>query len=133
VLNQISFVIQFMSVFSMLTGLIVLVGSVLLSKFQRIQESVLLRTLGATRRQIFYINSLEYLILGSLASLSGIGLSVASGWLLCVYVFKLNFFVQFLPLLFLWLGISAVTVFIGWLNGRSVLNKTPLEVLRAEV
>jgi putative ABC transport system permease protein len=55
-LDKIGFVIRFMAGFSIVTGLVVLIASVLISKYQRIQESVLLRTLGASRRQIFYYN-----------------------------------------------------------------------------
>jgi len=50
ILQKIGFVIRFMAGFSITTGLVVLISSVLISKFQRIQESVLLRTLGATRK-----------------------------------------------------------------------------------
>ena len=60
ILDKISFVIRFMALFSILTGLVVLISSVVLSKFQRIQESVLLRTLGAKRKQIIRINAIEY-------------------------------------------------------------------------
>src|SRR5690606_29811788 len=67
IFNKISFVIQFMAGLSIVTGIIVLIASVLISKFQRIQESVLLRTLGASRRQIIAITALEYLFLGLLS------------------------------------------------------------------
>ena len=76
ILNKIGFVIRFMAGFSIVTGLIVLIASVLISKYQRIQESVLLRTLGASRRQIFIITALEYFFLGALASATGILISL---------------------------------------------------------
>jgi len=50
-----AFVIQFMALISMLTGLIVLIASVRTSKFQRIREGVLLRTLGASGKKLFWI------------------------------------------------------------------------------
>ncbi|MCB0840656.1 MAG: FtsX-like permease family protein, partial [Bacteroidetes bacterium] len=90
VLGKVTFVIQFMALFSILTGIIVLIGSVIISKYQRIQESVLLRTLGANRRQILAINALEYFFLGTLASLSGIILSLISTWGLAFYNFELG-------------------------------------------
>ena len=68
VLEKIGFVIRFMAGFSILTGVVVLIASVLISKFQRIRESVLLRTLGATRRQVRVIQLLEYFFLGALAA-----------------------------------------------------------------
>ena len=60
--DKISFVIRFMAGFSMATGWIVLLSSVLTSKNQRIKESILLRTLGASRKQILAINAIEYFI-----------------------------------------------------------------------
>ncbi len=130
ILGKISFVIQFMAFFSIITGLLVLIGSVIISKFQRVQESVLLRTLGSTRKQILWIYFVEYFILGSLASLSGILLSLAGSWALAKFVFKLNFTPYLLPILFVYLGVTALTVIIGMLNSRGILSRPPLEVLR---
>jgi putative ABC transport system permease protein len=133
VLDKIGFVIRFMAGFSIITGLIVLIASVLISKFQRIQESILLRTLGASRKQILFITALEYLFLGALAAATGILLSMAASWALAKYSFKAPFTPHMLPVVVLFAAISLLTVLIGLLNSRSVLNKPPLEVLRKEV
>jgi putative ABC transport system permease protein len=61
-----------MAGFCIITGLIVLIASVLISKYQRIQESVLLRTLGANRKQIYVINAIEYFLIGAMAATTGI-------------------------------------------------------------
>jgi putative ABC transport system permease protein len=132
VLRKVSFVIRFMALFSILTGLLVLISSIYQGKFARIRESVLLRTLGASRRQILLINALEYFLLGALASLAGIGLSVASAWALAHFAFKIPFEPQWWPLILTFLVIAAITVLIGLFNSREVVNKPPLEVLRAE-
>lgn len=133
VLTKISFVIRFMALFSILTGLMVLISSVYLSKFQRIQESVLLRTIGASRRNILIINGLEYFWLGSLATLTGMGLSTLAAWGLARLVFKVPFDINWLPLFITPLSITAIIVMIGLLNSRKVVNESPLEVLRQEV
>ncbi len=130
VLDKVSFVIQFMALFSIFTGILVLLASVRISKYQRVQESVLLRTLGARRGQIFWINSLEYFFLGSLASLTGIGLSVLASWALVMYIFELSFTPNLLPLLGIFAFITGLTVLIGLLNSRGVVSRPPLEVLR---
>lgn len=132
ILSKISFVIRFMALFSISTGLLVLIGSVNISKFQRVQESVLLRTLGASRRQILSINAFEYFLLGALAAGTGILLSVAASWALAVFSFEVDFVPDFSPLLPVFLGITALTVAIGMLNSRGILNRPPLEVLRRE-
>lgn len=133
ILDKIGFVIRFMALFSIITGLVVLIASVLISKFQRIQESVLLRTLGASRKQIFTITALEYFFLGALASITGILLSLAGSWALAKYTFETSFTPELLPVLIVFASICLLTVFIGLINSRSVLTKPPLEILRQEV
>lgn len=133
VLRKVSFVIRFMAMFSILTGLLVLLSSIYQGKFARIRESVLLRTLGASRRQILSINALEYFLLGALACLAGVGLSVVGAWALAHFAFQIPFEPQWWPLVTTFLVITSLTVIIGLLNSREVVNKPPLEVLRAEV
>ncbi len=129
-LDKVAFVIRFMAFFSILTGLVVLVSSVILSRFQRLQESVLLRTLGSSRRQILIITLFEYFILGSLASLAGIVLAFAATWALAYFTFDMVFQPPLLPVLVIYLAITGITVLIGFLNSRGILSRPPLEVLR---
>ncbi len=133
ILGKIAFVIRFMALFSISTGLLVLIGSVNISRFQRVQESVLLRTLGASRKQILTITAFEYLLLGALASGTGVLLSVVASWALAVFSFEVNYVPELLPLVPVFVGITILTVVIGILNSRGILSRPPLEVLRREV
>src|SRR6476659_6869962 len=133
VLDKIGFVIRFMAAFSMITGLIVLIASILISKYQRIQETVLLRTLGASRKQILIITALEYFFLGALAAATGIILSLAASWGLAKYYFDASFSPSWMPVIVIFLSISFLTVIIGLFNTREVINTPPLEILRKEV
>lgn len=133
ILGKISFVIRFMALFSIITGLLVLSSSVVISKYQRIQESVLLRTLGANRNQILQITLIEYLFLGLLASLSGIMLSLLAAWGLAKFVFEVPFAPDPAPLLVITAVVTILTMVIGLFNSREVLVRPPLEVLRAEL
>lgn len=130
ILNKVSWIVNFMAFFSILTGIIVLIGSVRTSKYQRIKESVLLRTLGAKNNQILKISALEYLFLGVLGSLVGILLALISSFLLAVLVFNEPFVPSAIPFLLFLPGISAIVVAIGLSNIRGVLQSSPLEVLR---
>lgn len=132
ILAKISFVIQFMALFSIVTGLLVLGSSVVISKYQRVRESVLLRTLGANRRQILRITLVEYLLLGLLAAGTGIGLSLGSTYALARFVFQIAYVPNFVPLLVVAAVVALATVLIGLFNSREVLVRPPLEVLRAE-
>ncbi len=133
VLDKVAWVINFMAFFSILTGIIVLIGSVRTSKYQRIRESVLLRTMGAKSRQILKITSLEYLYLGILGSLVGILLSLIGSQLLATLLFEEPFVPSAIPFLLFLPGITALVLLIGLSNIRSVLKSPPLEVLRKEV
>ena len=133
ILTKMGFVIRFMAAFSIITGLIVLIASVLISKYQRIRESVLLRTLGASRKQILVITALEYFFLGALAAGAGIVLSLLASWGLAKFSFETSFTPEIMPVVALFVLISSLTVLIGLFNSRGILNKPPLEVLRSEI
>ena len=132
IVSRISFAIQFMAMFTVLTGVILLITSVLNSRFQRLRESILLRTLGASSGQLQRIQIIEFLLLGLLASLTGILLAVAAQWLLSRFVFKIAFSLPVAHLAVAMAINALLTVIIGLTAGRSVLKRPPLEVLRAE-
>ncbi len=132
IVSKISFVIRFMAFFSIVTGIVVLIGSVIISKYQRIQESVLLRTIGASRKQILSINALEYFFLGSLAALTGVFIALLGSWGLARFNFETPFSPSFLPILISYLAITLMTIVIGLSNTRSIVNNPPLEVLRKD-
>ncbi len=132
-LGKISFVIRFMAMFSILTGFIVLLSSIALSRFQRIRESVLLRTLGAVRQQIVRINVVEYFVLGIAASMVGVLLALLATWALAKWGFQVPFRVSWTSLLSVPFAITTLVVFLGWFNSRGIARKPPLEVLREEV
>jgi len=133
ILEKVSFVIQFMGFFSISIGLLVLIGSVINSKYQRIRESVLLRTLGGSRRKILMINAWEYIFLGFLAALTGILLALAASWALAKFSFEIEYAPDLAPAVGILIGIIVLTVGIGMLNIQGIMGKSPLEVLRKEV
>jgi putative ABC transport system permease protein len=132
ILGKIGFVIRFMAGFCIITGLIVLIASVLISKYQRIQESVLLRTLGASRRQIYIINAIEYFLIGAMAAFTGILLAWVAGALLASLLFETSFTPKWLPILYVFIAICGLTVLIGLINIRQIVNRSPLEILRGD-
>ena len=131
--SRLSFVVRFMALFSILTGLIVLAGAVVVSRYQRIEESVLLKTLGASRGQVLRIMLIEYFFLGLLAALAGVALAVAAGWLLARFVFETLFVVEAWSLAAAVGIVTGLTMGIGFFSSRSIYGRPPLEVLRAEV
>lgn len=132
ILDKISWVVSFMAFFSILTGIIVLIGSVRNSKYQRIRESVLLRTIGAKSKQILKITALEYLYLGVLGSGIGVLLSLLGSQLLAYFIFETPFVPSWIPFLVVLPSIALLVLVIGLSNNISVLKSPPLQVLRKE-
>ncbi|WP_421940321.1 ABC transporter permease [Pedobacter sp.] len=131
-LSKIGFVIQFMAGFSMVTGWIVLISAVLTSKNQRIKESILLRTMGASRKQIIMINAIEYFFLGAFAAGAGLILAFGGSWALARFSFDAAFIPPFLPTLLLFSSVILLVLITGVLSTRSILNQPPLKILRTE-
>ncbi len=132
VFSKLSFAIQFMALFTVATGVIVLAGAVLTGRFQRIRETVLLRTLGATKRQLWQIQFVEYAILGALAAVVGCGLAVLGNALVAKYIFNLTPSAPPLVLIGATAAVCVITVLTGLLTSRGITNHPPLEVLRQE-
>jgi putative ABC transport system permease protein len=131
-LDKVTFVIQFIGLFSIITGLIVLAGSAATSRFQRMREAVLLRTLGATKKQVIKIQIIEYTLLGIMASITGLILSLGASVLIGYFYFEIEFTPNFIIIGAEIVILTALVLLIGILNTRGIHNKPPLEVLRAE-
>lgn len=132
IFSKVQFVVQFMSLFTVATGVIVLAGAVLTGRFQRIRETVLLRTLGASSRQLMQIQLIEYAVLGVLGALVGGGLAYGANAALAVWVFKAPVILPVWPLVGAVAAVSALTVTTGLISGRGITRQPPLEVLRQE-
>ena len=130
--DRVVLAIRFMAAFTLATGTLVLIGALATNRFQRIREGALLRTLGATRSQLFRIVLAEYLALGAMAAIVAAGLSAAAAWALARWVFEGRFSPQPGSLAALVLGVVALTLVVGLGNSREVIRRTPLEVLRGE-
>ncbi len=132
ILDRVVLAIRFMALFSLAAGAVVLVGAVAASRYQRVREGALLRTLGATRTQLLRILLTEYAVLGILASLTAIALSTLAGFVLVRFVFEGRFAVPGPSLLALVLTVMVLTIAVGLSGSTEVWRRPPLEVLRAE-
>ncbi|MEP6687136.1 MAG: FtsX-like permease family protein [Gemmatimonadales bacterium] len=131
-IDRVVLAIRFMALFTLGTGTLVLVGALATSRFQRIREGALLRTLGATRAQLFRIVLSEYLSLGLLAAAVALALAGVAAWALARFVFDGTFTLPVGAFAALGAAVVLLTVVVGLANSREVLRRPPLEVLRAE-
>ncbi len=132
VVDQISLVIRFISAFAILAGAVILASSVAGTRFRRIREVVILKTLGATRNRVAEIFSIEFLILGLVAGL--MGSLLATGFANILLHRLLDSPMRFDP----WPNVICVLLtalvanVAGWLASFRILGQKPLEVLRHE-
>jgi len=111
---------------------IVLASSVAGTRFRRIREVVILKTLGATRRRVAGIFSVEFLILGAVAGLIGGALATGFSSLLLKRFFEGEFRFEPLPNLVAILLTAIIANTAGWLASFRILGRKPLEALRDE-
>jgi len=131
VVIQITYVIQFLAAFSIFAGIIILASSIAGTRYRRIREVVVLKTLGATRARIATVFSIEFAVLGLVAGLVGVTFAnviarVLLTRLTVVYHFRWTWSVGAL------LATAGLTVVTGWLASHRILGQKPLEVLREE-
>ncbi len=131
VIGRVTLAIRFMALFSIVSGIIILIGALATSRLQRLREAILLTTLGARARQVRAMLLTEYAALGALGGLTGVLLAGASGWLAARFVFDVPFRPPIAALAAFWIGSAALSTVIGALTGRELARKPPLEVLRS--
>jgi putative ABC transport system permease protein len=133
VIAQVRLAIRFMTLFILAAGATVLLVAVRTSRQQRQRESVLLRTLGASRRQILAIQAVEYFALGTLAAATGLLLSTVGGLLLMEFVFETPLVLPYRGLGLTLLVAVGATALVGLWGARGATLRPPLESLRAEL
>ena len=132
IVDQISLVVRFISFFSILAGAVILASSVAGTRFRRIREVVILKTLGATRRRIAQIFSIEFLVIGTVAGLMGGMLAGAFAWLVLNRLLHADAKPDPFPMLVAIVGTALLAVTTGWAASYRTLGQKPLEILRDE-
>jgi putative ABC transport system permease protein len=132
VIGRVITAIRFMALFSLATGAVVLVGAIATSRWQRVREGTLLRTIGASRGQVLWILCVEYAALGLAAALVAVLLAGAAGWALARWLFDSSFAWPVGSMALLALGLLVLTTAVGLWNSLDVLKRPPLEVLRGD-
>lgn len=130
VFGKVTLAVRFMALFSIAAGILILAGAVVTSRAQRLREAVLLKTLGATSRQVRRIVRTEYAALGVLAGVVGAGLALAGGWAATHFLLHLGFRPPIGALLLFAAATGVLTTVVGTVAGRDALRRPPLDALR---
>ena len=117
---------------TLFSGLLILVGAVAITKFQRLYEAAIYRTLGASTRLLVSMTAVEYGVLGALAGVLGAAGALVLSWLVATRLFD----IEWRPAPGLLLGGVALTAalvcLVGVLSSADVLVRKPLNTLRGE-
>jgi putative ABC transport system permease protein len=132
ILSNITVAVTFIGGFVLLCGVLILVGSIAMTKFQRVYEAAVLKTLGARRRVLLTIMLTEYGLLGLVAGLVGALAADALSYVVARYVFEIDW----TPAPAVSLAGVALTILlvasVGALSSLDVLTRKPLAILRAQ-
>ena len=132
IVRKVSLAVSFVGGFVFLSGLLILIGSVAMTKYHRLYESAILKTLGAKRKLIVWTLLVEYGVLGLLAGLIGSAAAIGLTWAISEQALKINW--RFIPSVNL-LGVAAtlvLVILVGVLSSWDVMIKKPLGILRNE-
>ncbi|HEY9285539.1 MAG TPA: FtsX-like permease family protein, partial [Pyrinomonadaceae bacterium] len=130
VLDNVTLAVSFVGAFVLLSGVLILVGSIAMTKWQRIYEAAVLKTLGAKRADLLGIILAEYGLLGAVAGVIGAAAAVALSYAVARFVFEIEW--SFSPALGL-AGVVATVLLVaavGAVASASVLTRKPLGILR---
>ena len=131
VVNQITFVIRLLAGFSILAGLMILASSIASTRFRRMREVVVLKTLGATRSRIATVFSVEFVVLGLLAGAVGVLFANLLTRLL-LHRMDVAFHSDTAGSAVAVAATAVLAVVTGWIASFRILGQKPLEVLREE-
>ena len=124
--------ISFVGSFVILSGILILIGSIALTKSQRIYENAILKTLGARRWTLASILLTEYGLLGILAGVIGSGFAVFLSWAVSRFMLNIEWVFD-LKLAVLGILITAALVMlVGGIASFDVLFRKPLATLRSQ-
>ena len=131
VVIQITYVIQFLAAFSIFAGIVILASSIAGTRYRRIREVVVMKTLGATRARIATVFSIEFAVLGLVAGFVGIFFANVIARVL-LHRMTITYHFEWTWTATALLATAMLTVVTGWAASHRILGQKPLEILREE-
>jgi putative ABC transport system permease protein len=132
VVKKLSVIIRFFAGFSIVAGILIIISSILATRYARIQEAVYYKILGARHNFVVKVFTLENLVLGLVSASLALLISQAGSWLLCLKVMHISY----KPFIFESIILIVVTVLlvvtVGLLPSISILRKKPVVFLREQ-
>jgi putative ABC transport system permease protein len=132
ILDKVAWVLRFMSLFTLGTGLLVFASSMYATRAAREKESAVLRTLGSSYAGIRNASLAEYFIIGTLASFFGMLLALTAAGVVMELVFQARLSINAGMAVLIPAGAVLMLITMGWLMNRRILKTSPMQLLRSE-
>ena len=117
---------------AVVSGVLVLAGAISVGRRQREADAMVMKVLGATRRDVVSAYVVEYGMLGALAAILALGLGIVGAWAILTFVLELGFSLEVPLVLLIVFGAVAATIATGMATTWSALSIRPAAQLRAE-
>lgn len=130
IMDSVARAVEFVFLFTLAGGLLVLQAAIAATQDERKFDAAILRTLGASQRQLVTVQVAEFLLLGALSGLIAAAGATTIGWALADQVFKIPFEANPLVLVYGLFGGALAVTLAGWLGTRATTRQPPLAVIR---
>ena len=130
VMDQVSLATRFVSGFAILGGFVVLASSIAGSRYRRIRETAILKTVGATRGMLLRMLCAEFAVIGSAAGIIGGALAAVASAVLIGQLLDTPYKFSWLPVFFAAASTAMLTVLTGWVASYGIVDRKPLDILR---
>jgi putative ABC transport system permease protein len=132
IVKKLSIIIRFFASFSIVAGILIILSSILATRYARIQEAVYYKVLGARSNFVIKVFTLENLVLGLVSAILALLISQIGSWLICVQVMNLSYKFFLLESTLLIVVTVLLVVTVGLLPSISILRKKPVVFLREQ-
>ena len=132
VVKKLSLIIRFFAAFSMVAGLLIILSSILATRYTRIQEAVYYKILGARSNFVVKVFTLENLVLGLVSATLALLLSQVGSWLICSIDLNISYQPFILESILLVMATVLLVVTVGLLPSIAILRKKPVVFLREQ-
>jgi putative ABC transport system permease protein len=132
VMRRLSSIVRFFTFFSILAGVLLIISSIFATRFARIQEAVYFKVLGARRRFILKVFTLEHLVIGLISAALALLISQTLSWVISSRVFDIRY--KAFPQASLLMVVMTVllVIVVGLLASLSILSQKPVVFLREQ-
>jgi putative ABC transport system permease protein len=130
VLAKVAVAVQFLALFTVISGLCILAGALATTRAARLQELLLLKAVGATRGQTVMMTFCEFILLATLSAAVGIAASLGGGWMIAHWYFEASFAVPWADLALLYAAVLLAVCIVGIAMTLGLLRTNPMQVLR---